>query len=155
MLKGIDPLLTPDLLRVLAWMGHGDEIVIADANFTAQALAQRVTGSVPVVHCPGVGVQDMAQAVLSLLPLARDVDHPVGFMQVEHRAPDYRSAQQRAVQAMLAAQGYAQAAQCAAIERFAFYDRVRACQAIVLTGERQPFANLLLRKGVIGEDLVP
>jgi L-fucose mutarotase len=148
-------LLSPDLLRVLALMGHGDEIVIADANFTAQALAQRVNGSVPVLHCPGVTVLDMAQAVLSLLPLASDVDQPVGFMQVEHTPPAYRSAQQRAVLAMLSAQGHAQAAQCAAIERYAFYDRVRECQAIVLTGERQPYANLLLRKGVIGEDLVP
>jgi L-fucose mutarotase len=155
MLKGINPLLTPDLLKVLASMGHGDEIVIADANFTARALAQRVNGSVPVLHCPGVDVLAMAQAVLSLLPLANDVDQPVGFMQVEHTAGDYRSAQQRAVLAMLAALGHAQPAQCAAIERYAFYDRVREVQAIVLTGERQPYANLLLRKGVIGDPLVP
>jgi L-fucose mutarotase len=65
MLKGIDPLLTPELLRTLAEMGHGDEIVIADANFTATTLGR---GKV-LIALPGAGVQRTCEAVLSLLPL--------------------------------------------------------------------------------------
>ena len=70
MLKGIDPLLTPDLLKVLAEMGHGDELVIADANFTAASLGR----GKPVITLAGVGVQRTVEAVLSLLPLDAMVD---------------------------------------------------------------------------------
>ena len=155
MLKGIDPLLTPDLLKVLASMGHGDEIVIADANFTAHSLAQRPQGAVPVIELPGVSVAQCARAVLSLLPLDQAVACPVAFMQVSHTEPGYLSAQQRQVLSMLAGEGHAQAHQCEALERFAFYDRVRQTQAIVRTGEAQPFGNFVVKKGVIGEALVP
>ena len=155
MLKGIDPLLTPDLLKVLAEMGHGDEIVIADANFTATRLARSPMGAKPVLHLPGLSVEQVARAVLSLLPLDAAVDQPVGYMQVCGQPAGWRSAQQRAVIAMIEAGGPARAAQCEAIERFAFYDRVLQAQAIVLTGELQPYGNFLFKKGVIGEALAP
>lgn len=151
MLKGIDPLLTPELLKLLAEMGHGDEIVVADANFTATTLA----GGKPVVHVPGAGVAEVAAAVLSLLPLAEDVDHPVGYMHVSGQPDGYRSALQRDVVQRLVQAGHARPAQCAAVERFAFYDRTRRAHAIVLTGELQPFANFVFTKGVLGEALVP
>jgi L-fucose mutarotase len=151
MLKGIDPLLTPELLQVLAAMGHGDEIVIADANFTAASLA----GTRPLIALPGVGVQRAAQAVLSLLPLDAMVEQPVAYMQVGGTAPGYRSAQQRAVIGSLQAAGWATPAQCEAVERFAFYARVRSAFAIVHTGEQQPWANFIFKKGVIAEALVP
>jgi L-fucose mutarotase len=92
-LKGIDPLLTPDLLKVLAEMGHGDEIVIADANFTATALARGKA----LVHMPGADVQRTCEAVLSLLPLDAAVARPVAFMQVSDTPEGYRSALQRRV----------------------------------------------------------
>lgn len=155
MLKGIDPLLTPELLWVLASMGHGDEIVIADANFTAHSLAQRPHGAVPVIELPGASVAQCAHAVLSLLPLDQAIACPVAFMQVGETAPGYLSSQQRQVLRMLAEAGHAQANQCEPMERFAFYDRVRRAQAIVRTGESQPFGNFLFKKGVIGEALVP
>jgi len=151
MLKGIDPLLTPELLKTLAEMGHGDEIVIADANFTAVTLAQ----GKPVIRLPGADVERVARAVLSLLPLDAMVDQPVAYMQVGGTEPPYRSAQQRRVVSMLAEQGHAQPAQCQPTERFAFYDRVRHAHAIVLTGELQPWGNFLFKKGVLGEALVP
>ncbi|MBN8488872.1 MAG: RbsD or FucU transport [Burkholderiales bacterium] len=151
MLKGIDPLLTPELLKVLAEMGHGDEIVIADANFTAVTLAQ----GKPVIRAPGADVERATRAVLSLLPLDAMVDQPVAYMQVGGTEPPYCSAQQRRVIAMLAAQGHAQAAQCQPTERFAFYDRVHRAHAIVLTGDLQPWGNFLFKKGVLGEELVP
>ncbi len=151
MLKGIDPLLTPALLKVLAKMGHGDEIVIADANFTAASLG----AGKPVIALAGVGVQRACEAVLSLLPLDAMVAQPVAYMQVSGTAEGYLSAQQRALMAALAAAGHASAAQCQAMERFAFYDRVKDAFAIVHTGELQPFANVILKKGVLGEALIP
>lgn len=151
MLKGLDPLLTPDLLKLLAEMGHGEEIVIADANFSAHSLAQ----GKPVLHLPGAGVERVSRAVLSLLPLDAAVVQPVAFMQVSEYSPGTLSALQRRMLAWLDEAGHAKPAQCEATERFAFYDRVRAAQAIVLTGELQPYGNFLFKKGVICEALVP
>lgn len=150
MLKGIDPLLTPELLKVLAEMGHGDEIVVADANFTATTLGRGKT----VIHLPGVGVQRACEAVLSLLPLDEAVAQPVACMQVSGTPEGWRSALQRQLIASLAEAGWARPEQVEAIERFAFYDRVKLAHAIVLTGELQPYANFVLKKGVIGEALV-
>ena len=97
MLKGIDPLLTPELLRVLAEMGHGDEIVVADANFTATSLAR----GRPVITLAGAVVQRACEALLSLLPLDAMVAQPVAYMQVGDTPPGYRSALQRQVVARL------------------------------------------------------
>jgi len=149
MLKGIDPLLTPDLLHVLAAMGHGDEIVIADANFTAASLG----AGKPVITLAGVGVARTCAAVLSLLPLDAAVAQPVAFMQVSGTADGYHSGLQREVIAQLAAAGAASPAQCATMARFAFYQRVRGAFAIVHTGELQPYANFILKKGVLAEPL--
>jgi L-fucose mutarotase len=149
MLKGIDPLLTPELLKVLAEMGHGDEIVVADANFTATTLG---VGK-PLIRLPGTGVLRAAQAVLSLLPLDAGVARPATFMQVSDTPAGYRSALQRDVIGALAAAGLAHDAQFEAVERFAFYDRVRAAYAIVHTGEMQPYANFIFKKGVIADAL--
>ena len=150
MLKGIDPLLTPELLKVLAEMGHGDEIVIADANFTATTLG---VGK-PLIRLPGVGVLRACEAVLSLLPLDAAVAQPASYMQVGDTPAGYRSALQREVITRLDAAGLARAAQFEAVERFAFYDRVRAAYAIVHTGEMQPYANFIFKKGVISDALV-
>lgn len=154
MLKGIDPLISPDLLKVLADMGHGDEIIIADANFTATRLALGPNGHrKPLIHLPGADVRRTVQAVLSLLPLDAAVERPVAYMQVSGTPEGYRSRQQREVIAAIETSGHARAAQCEAIERFAFYDRVQQAYAIVLTGELQPYGNFLLKKGVISEPL--
>jgi L-fucose mutarotase len=155
MLKGIDPLLSPDLLKVLAEMGHGDEIVIADANFTAASLAVEPSGRLkPLLHLPGADVEHTARAVLSLFPLDAFVDQPVAFMHVSGKPEGFLSAQQRRVIGMIEAGGHASAGQCEAVERFAFYDRVRKAYAIVLTGELQPYGNFILKKGVLGDTLV-
>ena len=150
MLKGIDPLLTPDLLKALAEMGHGDEIVIADANFTAATLGRGKT----LIQAPGIGVLRMCEAVLSLLPLDAAVARPVACMQVCGMPEGWRSALQRRMLARRAEAGWARPEQVQAIERFAFYDRAMQAHAIVLTGEPQPYANFVFKKGVIGEALV-
>ncbi|WP_157314238.1 RbsD/FucU family protein [Chitinibacter sp. GC72] len=149
MLKGIDPILTPDLLKVLAEMGHGDEIVIADANFTAASLG----AGKPLLHLAGVGVARAVEAVVSLFPLDQDVTQPVAYMQVSHQPDGWRSALQRHVISDLAAQGHALESQVAAVERFAFYERVKQAYAIILTSELQPYGNFILKKGVISEPL--
>ena len=151
MLKGIDPLLTPELLKALAEMGHGDEIVIADANFTATTLGR---GKV-LIRLPGAGVQRSCEAVLSLLPLDAAVAQPVACMQVSDTPAGYRSALQRRVLARLEEAGWARPDQCEAIERFAFYDRVQRAHAIVQTGEMQPYANFIFKKGVIADAIEP
>lgn len=150
MLKGIDPLLTPDLLQVLAAMGHGDEIAVVDANFTAASLGR----GRPVLALPGAGLLRSCEAVLSLLPLDEAVERPVAYMQVSHWPDGRQSALQRELIARLAGRGWARPAQCEAMERFAFYERVRAAFAIVQTGELQPYANVILKKGVIADALV-
>lgn len=148
MLKGIDPLLTPELLKLLAEMGHDDALVLADANFTALSLG----AGKPVLRLPGIGMARAVQAVESILPLAADVDHPVAYMQVSGTQAPYRSALQREVMERITP-SLLPHQQAEAVDRFAFYDRVRAAYAIVVTGELQPFGNFLLRKGVIGENL--
>lgn len=149
MLKGIDPLLTPALLKVLAEMGHGNEIVIADANFTAASLA----AGKPLIHMSGAGIARTVKAIISLLPLDQDVSQPVGYMQVSHQPDGWCSALQKQVIGELSTEGHALPEQCEAIERFAFYERVRQAYAIVLTGELQPYGNFILKKGVICEPL--
>jgi L-fucose mutarotase len=149
-LKGIDPLLGPELLAVLAEMGHGDEIVLADANFTAASLAL----GKPLIRLPGIDIRRACRAVLSLLPLDAAVERPVAYMQVGGTEPPYRSALQRAVIDELAVLGHLRREQCEAAERFAFYARVRGAFAIVHTGEMQPWANFIFKKGVISDPLL-
>lgn len=151
MLKGLDPLLCPELLKVLAEMGHGDEIVIADANFTAHSLGH----GRPVLQLPGVGVPRVCAAVLSVLPLDAAVERPAAYMQVGGSAAGYRSALQREVIGALVGAGHAAETQFEPMERFAFYERTRGAYAIVQTGELQPWANFLFKKGVIAEALRP
>ena len=154
MLKGIDPLLTPQLLQVLAEMGHGDEIVVADANFTAASLCFGPDGRrKPLIHLSGAGILRTSQAVLSLLPLDAAVAQPIAYMKVCNTPDGYRSRLQRDVIDLIETGGHARAEQCEAIERFAFYDRVRKAYAIVLTGDLQPYGNFVFKKGVISEVL--
>lgn len=144
MLKGIDPLLTPELLKILAEMGHGDAVAVVDANFTAVTLA----AGKPVVRLPGVDLQRAGAAVLSVLPLDL-TGQPVSFMAVEGQPDGYRSPLQHAMLDLCATAGSAYSQQCEAVERFAFYEQVRRAHAIVQTGETQTYANFVFRKGVI------
>jgi L-fucose mutarotase len=150
MLKGINPLLTPELLKIMMEMGHDEALVLADANFTAMSIA----AGKPVIRLPNAPMLQTVEAVLSLMPLAADVTYPVGFMAVSGQAEGYKSALQRDLVAQVTPDLLPNQA-VEPIERFAFYERARAAYAIVLTGELQPFGNVILRKGVIGEALRP
>jgi L-fucose mutarotase len=145
MLKGIDPLLTPDLLKYLCAMGHGEWVAVVDANFTADWLA----AGKPVVRLPGHSLERVAQAVLSVFPLATDVECPAGYMQHSGLpAGQTTEAQASFVRLVGQAEGLA-AEQVEAIERYAFYDRVRGASLIVQSGEVTAFGNAILCKGVI------
>lgn len=140
MLKGLDPLLGPDLLAILRGMGHGDELAIVDANFPAAASAQRL------VRLDGIAAPRALDAVLSVLPLDDFVDSPATRMAVADAAaiPDIcREFAERVDKAT------GRPVTLAAIERFAFYQRTREAFAVVATGETRRYGNLLLRKGVI------
>jgi len=150
MLKGIDPLLSPELLKLLAEMGHDDAVVLADANFTAMSLG----AGKPVLRLPGVGMLRTMEAIVSVFPLAEDVTHPVAYMHVSDSPEGYRSALQREAVALLASAGLPPE-RVEAVERHAFYERVKKSYAIVVTGELEPWGNFLLRKGVLGQALRP
>jgi L-fucose mutarotase len=147
MLKGLDPLLTPELLAILCQMGHGDEIVVVDANFTAASLGR----GKPLIRLPGITLQRACEAVLSVFPLDAAVQCPVAYMKVCDTPDGYASAVQRAILTVLSETH--PAPQAEAMERFAFYERVKNAFAIVQTGEMQPYANFLFKKGVIADQL--
>jgi L-fucose mutarotase len=141
MLKGIHPLLGSELLHVLALMGHGDELVIADANFPAAANARRL------ITMPGIGVPQVVQAVLSVFPLDTFVDRPLVRMAVdgdEGTIPDVIAE----VSALAVAAGEGPG-RFEALERHAFYERARGAFAVVATGERRAYANVIMKKGVV------
>ena len=139
MLTGISPLLSPDLLHLLASMGHGDEIVLADANFPSAAQARRL------LRLPGSSAQAVLDAVLSVLPLDDFVAQAAFTMQVVGD-PDAIPPAVAEFNAVLQRQGYGAAT---ALERFAFYERAGSAFAIVATGETRGYGNILLKKGVV------
>ena len=141
MLKGISPLLTPDLLKILAEMGHGDELVIGDANFAAQSLGQRV------VREDGHGGVALLDAILSLMPLDTFVDAPVTLMQVVPGTLSGDPPIWKEFEATVAK--HQPGVQFGQMERFAFYDRARKAYACVATGERSLYACIILKKGVL------
>ena len=142
MLKSIDPLISPDLLRILALMGHGDEIVIADANFPAASVAAHCTIPTPI-FLPSDAIRAL-KAVLSLLPLDSYGADPVLTMQVVGAPQDVPPVVAEAAP-LFSAEGF----KSKALERFAFYEKAKTAFAIVATTETRIYANFILRKGVI------
>ena len=142
MLKGISPLLSPELLKILAEMGHGDELVIGDGNFPAATMGKRC------VRCDGHGANAVLDAVLSLLPLDDFVDAPVTLMEVvPGSVPDGEPPIWADFRATLARRE--PNAKIGFEERFAFYERSRKAFATVQTGESALYACVILKKGVI------
>ena len=140
MLKNIPPILSPDLLHALRAMGHGDEIVIVDANFPAESSGP------PVIRLDGLLATDVADAVLSLMPLDDFVPN-AAFRMAVTGAPDSIPAVCAEFASILTAAGYR--GQVEPIERMAFYERAQLAYGIVATGEPRPWGNLILKKGTI------
>ncbi|GGH28444.1 L-fucose mutarotase [Paenibacillus segetis] len=143
MLKGISSLISPELIKILMEMGHSDEIVFADGNFPAASHAQRL------VRCDGHGIPELLNAVLPLLPLDTYVDHPVSLMAVtpgdKVETPIWQEYKQIVSHFHLVDDVFEE------VERFAFYERAKKAYAIVSTGEKALYANMILKKGVISQ----
>lgn len=149
MLKGIDPRLNADVLYVLRAMGHGDTLVIADTNFPSDSVAQH-TGYGQLLRMDNLTSAEVAQAILSVMPLDTFVEDFAGRMEVVD-APDEIPAVQQEVQASInAAEGRERP--MVSIERFDFYDRARDAYAVIQTGERRFYGCMIFRKGVIAPD---
>jgi L-fucose mutarotase len=140
MLKGIPPILGPDLLHILRAMGHGDEIAIVDANYPAESAGP------PVVRLDGVTATDALDAVLTLMPLDTFVDEPAFGMEVVGN-PKKREQTHKDFDRLI--KKHEPGMSLALIERFAYYERVKNAFAIVQTGERRLYGNVLLKKGII------
>lgn len=145
MLKGIDPLLSADILHVLARMGHGDDLAIVDANHPAESIA-RASASGVLIRCPGIRVERMFAAVLTLLPLDDFTEDPLRFMEVVGKPEEIPPAVADLQHAARAA-GYAGAFRH--LERFAFYAAARASFAVIQCGDARFYGNVLIRKGAI------
>ncbi|MCR5782435.1 MAG: fucose isomerase [Clostridia bacterium] len=143
MLKNIPPILSPELLKILCEMGHGDRIVIGDGNFPAASNAKRL------IRADGHGVPELLDSILTVIPLDKYVDCPAQLMAltpddavklgdppiwkeyaeiIERHEPETKMGQ---------------------IERFAFYEEARKAYAVIATGESAIYANIILQKGVI------
>jgi len=141
MLKGIPTVISPDLLKVLMEMGHGDELVIADGNFPAASLAQRL------VRADGLGSATMLAAILQLMPLDQYVSAPVALMAVvagDTVMPliwdEYREIVTHYEPGFVDFE---------LMERFSFYERTKSAYAVLATSEAAQYANVILKKGVI------
>ena len=137
MLKGIPKILSPELLKVLAEMGHSDRLVIADGNFPAETMGKKAI----VIRCDGHGVPELLDAILQVFPLDTYVDKPVNLMEVmpgddKEIVKKHDSRGEDAI---------------GQIERFAFYRKAKKVYAIIATGESALYANIMLQKGVVTE----
>lgn len=140
MLKGISPLISPELLAVMARMGHGDELILADAHFPAETCNHRV------IRADGLQIADMLEAILPLFELDTYVPHPLVMMVVAD-GDSIDSTVEAAYMASIRKTNPNVPA-IERLERFAFYERAKDAFAIVTTGETRKYGNILLRKGV-------
>ncbi|NLE34305.1 MAG: L-fucose mutarotase [Bacteroidales bacterium] len=140
MLKGISPLISPDLLEVMARMGHGDELVLADAHFPGESIGKRV------VRADGLLITDLLGAIMPLFELDTYVPHPVLMME-----PVPGDTTDPAVEAAYMAEIKREMTDLPPVkklDRFAFYERAAKAYAIVMTGETAKYGNIILIKGV-------
>lgn len=140
MLKGISPLISPELLRLLSEMGHGDEIVLADAHFPAHSVGQRV------VRADGIGTVPLLRGILDLIPLDQYDRSNFVLMEVVP-GDDVQPVIWQAYEDVL------RTAEPEAVpdrmERFAYYERAKKAYCVVATGETAQYANIILKKGVV------
>ena len=144
MLKNIPPILSPELLMVLAEMGHSDRLVIADGNFPAESMGRDAI----VIRADGHGVPELLDAILQVFPLDTYVEHPVNLMEVMPgdtvETPIWDTYKE------IVAKHDERGASCVGnIERFAFYEEAKKAYAIIATGEKAVYANVMLQKGVV------
>jgi len=146
MLKGIPSILSPELLKVLCEMGHSDRLIIADGNFPAESIGKNAI----VIRCDGHGVPELLDAILQLFPLDGYVDKPVNLMEAMPGDPaetpiwdTYKEIishyEERGKEAI------------GTVERFAFYEEAKTAYAVIATGEKALYANIMIQKGVVND----
>lgn len=140
MLKNIPPILGPDLLYILRAMGHGDEITLVDANYPADSAGPEL------VRLDGLSVTDVLDAILTVMPLDDFVHESATCMQVVGNATQ-REPVMAEFETILAR--HEPSRKLTSLERFAFYDRVKQGYAVVQTGERRLYGNIILKKGIV------
>jgi L-fucose mutarotase len=141
MLKGVPSIISPDLMKVLMDMGHGDELVLADGNFPAATMARRL------VRADGLAIPSLLEAVLKFFPLDQYVERPAILMQVvpgDSTKPTIWNEYRRIIKA-----GGEKFTEFEQIERNAFYQRSKNAFAVVATSEAALYANIILKKGVV------
>jgi L-fucose mutarotase len=146
MLKSIDPLLNADVLYALRAMGHGDDLVLCDANFPADSVA-RQTALGRLLRIDGVTAGCAARAILSVLPLDSFVEQPALRMEIVDKPAEVPAVQAEVQAEIDAAQG--KPSPMGSIERFAFYDLARKSYCVIQTGERRFYGCFVFKKGVI------
>jgi L-fucose mutarotase len=140
MLKGISPLLSPELISTLYKMGHGDEIVLADAHFPGDSFNHNV------IRADGINIADLLDAILPLLELDSYVPDPLIMMAAvegDTLDPTVEASYRKSIEVHVP-----DAPAINRIERFPFYDRAESAFAVVMTGETAKYGNILLKKGV-------
>jgi len=141
MVKGVPPVISPELMGVLMQMGHGDELVLADGNFPAASVARRL------LRADGHGVAPLLDAILQFLPLDPYVPRAVSLMSVvagDTARTDIWDEYRR-----ILAGHDTSFREFEMVERFAFYERAKGAYAVVATSETALYANIILRKGVV------
>lgn len=144
MLKGIPKILSPELLKVLAEMGHSDRLVISDGNFPAESMGKNAI----VIRCDGHGVPELLDAILQVFPLDTYVERPVSLMEVvpgdNVETPIWDTYKE-----IVGKYDKRGSSAVGNIERFAFYEEAKTAYAIIATGESALYANVMLQKGVV------
>lgn len=140
MLKGIAPCISPELLKVLCEMGHGEEIVLADANFPSESVGQKV------VRADGIGAVELLSAILPMFPLDQYDDSNFVLMGVVPGDPVVPEIWNQYDEILKKSEPDAKIKY---LERFAYYERAKKAYCVVATGERAQYANIILKKGVI------
>jgi L-fucose mutarotase len=145
MLKGIPDILSPDLLKIMMEMGHGEEIVLGDGNFPSAGLAVRL------VRADGHGIPELLDAMLKFFPLDTYVEKPVSLMNVVPGDITIPSVWNR-YEDIIGAYDKRGKKCIGSVDRSDFYDRARKAYAVVATSEKALYGNIILKKGVVTED---
>jgi L-fucose mutarotase len=146
MLKGIPHFMDAELLWVLASMGHGDEIAIVDRNFSGPRVAQETTSG-KLIILNGMNATDAIEGILKLFPLDSFVDQPLSHMEASDQPGKVLDVHAEVEKICIKAEGRKLVSK--PIERFAYYPIAKSCFAIIQTNEDRPYANFILKKGVV------
>ena len=144
MLINIDPILSPELLHALRSMGHGDKLVLADANFPSASLAKKL------IRLDGVNIPNAAKAILSVLPLDSFVDYPIERMEIDDNPDEINDVHQDLIDVLKNSAG--DKWKVGSIERFKFYEEAKQAYIIVSTTDARAFGCFIITKGVIKPD---